>query len=177
MPPRHRTPVTEPVTLAATPLAVTASPLDALVVDADDGIRSVLRALPEDAGYAVAEVTSWEAGRRYLRGHPGALVVLLDVSLPRPRDVALRRRARRRVLRRVLVRFAVPTRRRVLVLLSTNPTRALGPALAPARALGVPIVLKPFDIDDLLAAVASAARRVLGDVAAAPVRPGYAPAF
>jgi CheY-like chemotaxis protein len=154
MPPQHRT----PQTLVATPLALTATRLDALIVDADDGIRSVLRALLEGAGYSITDVKSWEEGRRYLRGHQGALVVLLDVSLPHPWDVALLQRA----LRRVLKRSAVPTRRRVLVLLSTNPTRALGPALGLALALGVPVVSKPFDIDDLLDAVTAVTRRLTG---------------
>ena len=141
MPPQHRTPVALPVTLP-----------DALVVDADEDIRLALRTLLEDAGYRVSDATTWQEARRYPRSHPGALVILLDVSMPRPRDVLLQR----------VLRSATHTRRHGLVLLSTQPTSAgaLGHALGVALALGVPIVPKPFNIDDLLAAVTSAARRV-----------------
>ncbi len=156
MPPQYRTPVTLP---------------DALIIEADEAIRLSLRVLLEDAGYTASDAQTWRDARSYLRSHPNTLVILLDVSLPRPRDVALLQRA----FRRFLERSAASTRRRVLVLLSTNPVRTLGPALGLALALGVPVVAEPFDSDDLLAVVASAARRVMGDVAV--VRPGYAPAF
>ena len=166
MPPQHRTlailPTTVPVTLP-----------DALVVDADEGIRLALRVLLEDAGYRVSDATTWQEARRYLRSHPGALVILLDVSMPHPRDVLLLQRALQRTLR-----SAAHTRRHGLVLLSTQPTSAgaIGHTLGLALALGVPIVPKPFDIDDLLAAVTSAARRVMID-GPVPIGSGHAPAF
>ncbi len=127
----------------------------ALIVDADDGIRDAVRFLLEDAGYRVSEAKTGREALIYILSNPDASVILIDVSRPRPEDM---------LLLEWIFGGEPPTARHAFVLLSTNPARALGPALELAIVCGVPVVAKPFDIDDLLDAVASAARRIAGGV-------------
>ena len=79
----------------------------------------------------------------------------MTLSRPRPEDL---------LLLEWIFGGEPPTARHAFVLLSTNPARALGPALDLAIVCGVPVVPQPFDVDDLLDAVASAARRIAGGV-------------
>jgi CheY-like chemotaxis protein len=135
MPPQPNTAVFLPVILP-----------DTLVVDSDEGIRLALRGVLEDAGYLVSVATTWQEAQRYMRNHPSALVILLDVSMPRPKDVLLLQCA----LQQAFASAALPRHHRP-VLLSTWPNAAdvLGRTLGVAFAIRVPILPKPFDIDDL----------------------------
>jgi CheY-like chemotaxis protein len=127
---------------------------DLLIVDAHDGIRATLRYVLQDAGYRVYAAGTARQALVHRRTHPSGLVILLDVSLPclpRLYDMVL--------LNRILSGASPPTRH-AFVLLSTNPDYTLGLALGLVLACGVPVVPKPFDLDDILDAVTVATRRL-----------------
>ena len=57
-------------------------PAAVLVVDDDDDIREVIRALLEDEGYVVEEARHGEEALRTLRSSSHHFVVLLDLRMP-----------------------------------------------------------------------------------------------
>lgn len=118
-----------------------------LVVDNDDGIRETARVLLEDVGYDVVEAPDGEAALQALLDSPEPLVVLLDIVMPRIDGIDVLRQARRngRLSRHA---FVVWTASRVEI-----PADLLS-------ALRVPLVHKPFDLDELLAIVSQAASRI-----------------
>ncbi len=118
-----------------------------LVVDNDDGIRETARFLLEDAGYEVVEAADGEAALQVLLDSSGPLVVLLDIVMPRVDGIDVLRQARRngRLKRHA---FVVWTASRAEI-----PADLL-------MALRVPLVRKPFDLDELLAIVSQATSRL-----------------
>ncbi|MEO7076064.1 MAG: response regulator [Ktedonobacterales bacterium] len=122
-----------------------------LVVDDDEPTRQAERMLLEDAGYVVFEAADGIAALELLRQRGEPCVVVLDMVMPRLdgagviRAVALDRKLRRRT---------------AIILLTA---RRLSLQLALSRmltALATPVILKPFDIDMLLEAVALAHQRL-----------------
>ena len=113
-----------------------------LVVDDEEPIAELLRAVLEDAGYRVISAADGqEALERLAEAHPA--LVLSDVMMPH-----LDGRALARALHADPALRAIP-----LVLLS---------ALGAASVAGVPhaaFVAKPFELDGLLATVARLLRR------------------
>lgn len=114
-------------------------PCDVLVVDDEAVVRDVVVRVLQAAGFRIAVAADGSAAL----AHPAAdtaRMVLLDVMLPDQSglDVMLALRLRRPRLPFVLM---------------TGYT--LSPALASGESLGIPILAKPFDDDELLAAVGS----------------------
>lgn len=118
-----------------------------VVVDNDDAIREVARALFEHVGYTVAEAVNGAEAVDVLRQCAVPAVVLLDVVMPYATGVDVLRIARDDArLRRHA--YIVWTASRMPV-----PAELLD-------ALNAPLMFKPFDIDALLAEVARAAERL-----------------
>lgn len=122
-----------------------------IVVDDDEGIRDTLRFLLEDAHYAVTDAKDGAEGLEVLRTAAQPSVVLLDYTMPRLSGPEMLR----------TVQQESDLHRHRYILLSAR--RELGdPELrALCESLKVPIVEKPFDMDELLDAVAASAGRLV----------------
>ena len=123
-----------------------------LVVQRDDALRETLREVLEDTGYAVLEAREGEDALAILHtNEEGSMVVILDQFMPRLDGAELLREvAQDRKLTKsysfILLSAARLSMRIALVRLLTK--------------LAVQVVSKPFDVDDFLAAVATASQRL-----------------
>jgi two-component system chemotaxis response regulator CheY len=123
-------------TAAGVPAAARGGPV-VLVVEEEPAIRALLRAVLEDAGYAVREAADGAAALREVRAARPALV-LLDLYLPRTGGWTFAETYRRE-----------PGRRAPIVVLTADAN-----AEAHAAALGAAgHLVKPFDLDELLGLV------------------------
>jgi two-component system alkaline phosphatase synthesis response regulator PhoP len=122
-----------------------------LIVDDDEGIRETIRFALEDAGYTVTEASDGLAALKQLRAGRDHMVVLLDLMMPGLDGAGL------------LGAVAADARlssQYAFVLITAN-TKTLTLAFATLlQNLSVPVLTKPFDIDTLLDAVATAAHRL-----------------
>ncbi len=124
-----------------------------LVVDDDAPTRETLRLALEDAGYVVLEARDGSQALDILRRTRRRLVALVDLLMPEVTGVDLLREvARERKLAR---------RHRYIAMTAGDDllARSVTDALA---SLGGQLLLKPFGIETLLAAVSLAARRPAG---------------
>jgi CheY-like chemotaxis protein len=123
-----------------------------LVVQRDDALRETLREVLEDTGYEVLEAREGEDALAILHtNEQGGMVVILDQFMPRLDGAELLREvAQDRKLTKsysfILLSAARLSMRIALVRLLTK--------------LAVQVVSKPFDVDDFLAAVATASQRL-----------------
>jgi|SRR5689334_5697894 len=125
------------------------APLRVLVVDDEPAIRDALRAVLEDlGGYAVDEAASLAEALAYLETSPGPLVALLDYLLP-PDTTGP-------VLERLNAEPALAARVAAVAMPAT-PSRLTERYRALMRRLDIPLVPKPFDLDELLRAIAERA--------------------
>ena len=124
-----------------------------LVVDDEMAIRQSLRLLLEDAGHVVLEASNGQDALACLRRSPHRLVTLLDVQMPVLDGFA--------VLRAV-AREPDLASQHAYVLVTAFPDRLFSSSLATllTSQLAVPVIGKPFELDAILATVASAARRL-----------------
>ena len=122
-----------------------------LVVDDDRDTREVLRVVLEDSGYAVAEAADGIETLESLRTNSAAMVVLLDLDLPRLDGIG--------VLEAVAQDARLAARHAFVLLTAVQHSRYQMAEDICAR-LAVPLVLKPFDLDELLDTVAMLARRL-----------------
>lgn len=124
-----------------------------LIVDDDPGIREVVRmALEEEAGHRVEEAVDGAGAVARLLGD-GPLVALLDLHLGGGLDGA-------GVLAAVEGDPDLARRHGLVLLTGTPRDRFPAGVAALVDRLGIPVLGKPFDLDDLLAAVAGAAARI-----------------
>lgn len=122
-----------------------------LIADDDEDTRYALRELLEDAGHVVvAECGDGAACLDLLRASPDSLVVLLDYRMPRLDGTE--------VLRAVAADSALAACH-AFVLLTASP-RAARPVVGLPGWPPAPVVGKPFDLTELLEAVAEAERRL-----------------
>ena len=123
-----------------------------LIVDDDADTRDILRLIVEDAGYeTVADATNGVEALAILRAGDVPLVVLLDLDLPRLDGLG--------VLNAVAQDPTLAARNAFVLLTAVNQ-RHYQEAAEVCAQLSVPFVLKPFDVDVLLNAMTSAARRL-----------------
>lgn len=117
-----------------------------LIVDDDSGIRETLHSVLEDAGYLVFEACDGLQALDYLRKTPSPMIVLLDLMMPRLDGAGL------------LGTVAGDTRRlvrhRYILMTASHETLSLA-FVHLLSDLAVPVVRKPFDIDELLEIIAS----------------------
>lgn len=122
-----------------------------LVVEDDAETRAVMGAALEDAGYVVAEAPDGMAAIEVLRVSPYPIVALLDYWMPRVDGAA--------VLAAVAADPVLATRHAYVVVTATPDI--LPPAFAAQLVtLHVPVLAKPFEIDELVAVVARAVERI-----------------
>lgn len=119
-----------------------------LVVEDDQDIREVMVEYLQDAGYTVYEAPDGRPALERLRSHPEGLVVLLDLMMPGMDGYAL--------LQAVGEESPLATRHAYILVSATSRTLPLKVA-AILKQLNVKSVPKPFDLDELLAAVQKAA--------------------
>jgi CheY-like chemotaxis protein len=121
-----------------------------LVVDDDEATRCALHVLLEEAGYSVEECADGRECLDRLFGSVTPLVVLLDYRMPG-------------TLSGMAVLEAVEQDRRLAarhtyVAMTASPERLPTREAEVRSALHVPLVAKPFDIDDMLETVAAASQ-------------------
>lgn len=113
-----------------------------LVVDDDREIRETLRCVLEDAGYEVIEAADGVQALAVMEATLEPLTVLLDLMMPRLDGAG--------VLQRLAERQDLAARHGCVLMSASRGTHK--PGVTRLRmALGIPLVQKPFDIDDLLA--------------------------
>lgn len=122
-----------------------------LIVEDDQEIRETLRMALEDEGYGVAEASDGLVALESLRTSQTPLVVLLDFGLPHLDGPGL--------LRVVASDRSLLSRHRYFGVTARSTSRDAD-LLALCAALGVQIIPKPFELDELLATVAQAVRRL-----------------
>jgi len=122
-----------------------------LVVDDDRAIRETLRLALEDEGYTVLEAADGVIALELLRAHVLPMVVLLDLRMPRLDGIE--------VLRRVASSTEL-SRRNAYALVTANQHMLDTAAAGLLAHLSVPIVAKPFDLDELLEMVEHMAYRL-----------------
>ena len=109
-----------------------------LVVEDDDAVRTVLALTLLDEGYSVRQAGDAAEGMAILRvWRPDA--ILLDVELPGPDGWAFRREQR-----------AFPGAAAVPVIVVSASHRVMAPS---AELIPAAVLTKPFELDELLAAV------------------------
>jgi CheY-like chemotaxis protein len=112
-----------------------------LVVDDDSGIRGVLRDILEGAGYVVDAAADGEIALRLLQGSEHPYVVLLDLWMPNRDGLD--------VLAEVAADLTL-RRRHAFALVTADPRASQRLDQRLVGALRVPIIAKPFDLDELL---------------------------
>jgi CheY-like chemotaxis protein len=125
-----------------------------LIAEDDLDTREILRVVLEENGYAVADVEDGSQALAALQTSTVPMVVLLDLDLPRLDGVG------------VLEAIAQDTRqlaRHAYIVLTALVRHRFQAAEELCATLGVPLVLKPFDVEELLALVAAAALRLPSD--------------
>ncbi|MBF6590392.1 MAG: response regulator [Ktedonobacterales bacterium] len=119
-----------------------------LIVDDEPEIRHSVRVLLEDAGYAITEAPDGFAALEMLRASKIPHVVLLDLMMPRLDGHG--------VLGVVAGDRRLTERHRFIVMTAANRTLPLAFANL-LTSLAIPVIGKPFDLDELLEAVRRAA--------------------
>jgi two-component system response regulator FlrC len=120
-----------------------------LVVDDDQDLRDIVVDLLRETGYTVYAASDGKPALERLRAHPEGLVVLLDLMMPGMDGYTLLQ---------TLAAEAPLAKRHAYILFSAS-RRTLPSRVAEAlKHLQVTTLLKPFDLDALLAAVQTAAR-------------------
>lgn len=122
-----------------------------LIVDDDEPTRAVLRLMLEDEGYVITEAVDGSAALAMLRASSTPLITLLDLDLPHADGLA--------VLSAVAATPALADRHHFILLTAVSRGRVQETDKICAR-LGVPVLRKPFEVDDLLCAIATAANEI-----------------
>ncbi len=112
-----------------------------LIVDDDRAIRETLHFALEDTGYVVSEAGDGIAALQHMRMSKEPLVVLLDLMMPELDGAG--------VLGVVSADSKLSRNCRFILLTASTKTLTLAFA-ALLASLSVPVINKPFDIDDLL---------------------------
>ena len=123
------------------------APPGTLLVE-DDDLRAVTAEFLRDMDSTVYEAPDGKPALERLRTHPEGLVVLLDLMMPEMDGYA--------VLEAVAAESPLATRRAYILVSATSRIFPLTLA-ATLKQLNVTSVPKPFDLDELLAAVQKAA--------------------
>lgn len=121
------------------------------VIEDDDAIRAALRFLLEEEGYPVLEAADGLAGYHLLRTSVAPLIAVVDHKLPKMDGCdLLDLAAKDEDLRE----------RHEFIFVTASPQHAEDDCGETLEELNVPVIPKPFDIDEVLAPVAAAAQRL-----------------
>lgn len=118
-----------------------------LVVDDNADIRETVRMTLEEEGYRVCEAKDGDEALRHLRESAAPLIVLLDHFMPGMDGI--------QTLDCVAADPALARRHAYVMLTADGRTSAIELTSA-GEDWRVPVLAKPFDLDDLLASVADA---------------------
>ena len=121
--------------------------LTVLIVEDDEPIHAGLRVLLTEEGYATLDAWNGQQALEYIRSTPRPLIVLLDWRLPDMDGGHVFQTAHAE---------PTPERRRAYIFCTANSDTLPLATVRLMDQLRVPLVRKPFDIDDLLAAIARA---------------------
>lgn len=126
-----------------------------LIVDDESDVRAMLRLALEDEGYTVYEAQDGASALERLRSHPYPMIVLLDWWMPVMDGLGVLH---------ALAADAPEVQRHIFILV-TSGTETLAARLSRNLAdipsnLSVSVLGKPFDVDDILAYVDRAAKRL-----------------
>lgn len=133
--------------------------LTVCVIEDDAATREALGMLLEDAGYRVLEAANGQAGYALLRASKTRLIALIDHKMPVMDGCDLLS----------LVEQDEELRaRHIFLMVTASPNRAEEDCGETLQELDVPLVAKPFQIDEVLDAVADAAQRLAQPVSIAP---------
>jgi CheY-like chemotaxis protein len=121
-----------------------------LVVDDVPAIRELLEDILTDAGHAVGKVTDGQQVLDFLRSTSHRWVVVLDSRMPGVDGLT--------VLETVATDASL-ARRHAYIAVSATP-RLDAPVASRQAALGIPLLPKPFDLDQLFRAIAQAEARL-----------------
>ncbi len=119
-----------------------------LVVDDNQDIRETVRLALEDEGYTVLEAGDGMTALETLKESPSRLVVLLDHIMPGIDGIATLD---------LIGRDTQLAQRHAYLMMTASNAVGTPEIVTPEAEVEVPLVAKPFDIDDLLDAVARAA--------------------
>lgn len=126
-----------------------------LIVDDDAAIRQTLRAALEDEDYAVLEAGNGLAALDILRESVEPLVTLLDLRMPVMDGM--------RLLRTLDAEAGALARRHRFLVVTANQDTITAEDRTLLGRFDVPVIAKPFDLDELLDAVEAAALRLQPD--------------
>ncbi len=124
-----------------------------LIVDDDVGIRETLGVMLRDEGYEVYEAANGMDALQQMRATTEPMVTLLDMWMP--------------LMSGEETLFAAAEQialwhRLAFIVITANPQRLSEQAQALMEDSKIPLLLKPFDIDTLAAAVRTAANGLAG---------------
>lgn len=123
-----------------------------LLVEDDEGTRETVSFILSDAGYEVIEAANGEQGCATLTVNTEPMVVLLDYRLPKMDGCDLLEIVRQDEALR---------ERHAFVMMSASPKKTEEDCDDALDELDVPLLGKPFDIDELVEAVADAQARLV----------------
>ena len=121
------------------------------VIEDDEGIRETVRDLLTDVGYDVIEAATGLAGKQILDASAKRLIVVLDYRLPALDGCDLLE---------IVAQDEDLRERHTFIMMSASPTRTVEDCEEAIDELEVPIISKPFNIDDLLEAIRQAQMRL-----------------
>lgn len=121
------------------------------VIEDDTDLRETVRDLLNDAGYEVIEASNGLAGKALLEGSLERLVVVLDYRLPALDGCDLLE---------IVAQDEELRARHTFIMLSGSPRQTVEDCEEAIDDLDVPVLSKPFHIDDLVEAVEQAEQRL-----------------
>ena len=121
------------------------------VIEDDTDTRDAVRFLFTDAGYEVVEARDGLEGRLLLESSQERMIVLLDYRLPALDGCDLLE---------IVAQDEQLRARHTFIMMSASPRQAAEDCEEAVEELDVPVVPKPFHIDELLDAVRQAEQRL-----------------
>jgi len=115
-----------------------------LIAEDDADTRETFKLVLEDACYSVLEAANGQEAFDILLCYPQPLIAMMDISLPRLDGLSILR---------MVTRGDVTSHQRAYIICTAHSPSVYAPFTALLAELHVPVLHKPFDVDDLLATV------------------------
>jgi CheY-like chemotaxis protein len=122
------------------------------IIEDDEATRETVRDLLVDAGYDVVTAANGLLGHAMLTTSMERLIVLLDHKLPKLDGCDLLE---------IVAQDEDLRARHTFIFMTASPKRALEDCEEALEDLDVPLIPKPFDIDELVGAVQQAEQRLV----------------
>jgi CheY-like chemotaxis protein len=122
------------------------------IIEDDEATRETVRDLLVDAGYDVVTAANGLLGHTMLLASMERLIVLLDHKLPKLDGCDLLE---------IVAQDEDLRARHTFIFMTASPKRALEDCEEALEDLDVPLIAKPFDIDELVEAVQQAEQRLV----------------